>query len=96
MNPGDKVGPWVVGDVFQFPVPSPSRRVVVFHDFYGCDTGCCGHQAVLYEGTTEISKGRFEFAHPYGSSSEEFAKSVAHDAFPGVPLDFQSYEISRD
>lgn len=35
------------------------RHVIVYHDTYGCDTGCCGH-VIEIDGATE----RFEFNHP--------------------------------
>jgi hypothetical protein len=35
--------------------------IVVYHDFYGCDTGCCGHRI---EAGNNVDFG-FSFAHPY-------------------------------
>jgi hypothetical protein len=34
--------------------------VVVYHDFYGCETGCCGHRIAVNNNDSE-----FSFDHPY-------------------------------
>lgn len=49
-------------------------RIRVYHDYYGCETGCCGH-------TIEFSKDgeedlRFEFDHP--ESREEALEMAQH------------------
>ena len=35
-------------------------QVIVYHDGYGCDTGCCGHRIEI-DGKPQ----GFYFAHPY-------------------------------
>lgn len=45
-------------------------RVVVYHRFYGCDTGCCGH-VVEVDG---VQVGDFDFSHPQDASPEQFRK----------------------
>lgn len=45
-------------------------QVYYVHDYYGCDTGCCGHRVVV-----EDAKGRerlsvFDFMHDKGSLDE--------------------------
>jgi hypothetical protein len=49
---------------------------VVYHDGYGCDTGCCGH-------TVEVDgKSKFIFDHPFSDEDKlEFAKQMVRDAF---------------
>jgi hypothetical protein len=42
-------------------------RIVVLHQRYGCDTGCCGH-VVVVDGE---QVGDFDFSHPEGSSTED-------------------------
>ena len=56
----------------------------VRHDFYGCDTGCCGHSVYGYdeEGRTVFRK--FYFDHP-GLGDAGWAQALAHGALPGVP-----------
>lgn len=39
----------------------PVLTIRVYHDTYGCDTGCCGHTAVVSRGPDRHSK--FYFAH---------------------------------
>lgn len=58
-----------------------TKRYVVFHRSYGCDTGCCGHAiALLPEGKTldeygspddDELLGSFQFDHPYTDSEGE-------------------------
>ncbi len=36
----------------------PTKRIVVYHDTYGCDTGCCGHVVNLGD------NDKFTFDHP--------------------------------
>lgn len=50
------------------PPNSKRLRVRVFHEGYGCDTGCCGHTIEVLEESGEVHPvGRrlFEFAHPF-------------------------------
>lgn len=50
-------------------------KVRVYHSYYGCDTGCCGHTVELEDG-----RERFEFSHP--SSQEDllsYARNIAEE-----------------
>lgn len=51
-------------------------RIRVYHDFYGCETGCCGHTVEL---TTEDDKEQrlFDFEHPCEEGVKEWAKAFA-------------------
>ena len=53
-------------------------KVVVFHRYYGCDTGCCGH-AVMVDGD-EVNAARLDFIRtrtgPGSTSDVEFAKQM--------------------
>ena len=59
--------------------------VSVYHGYYGCETGCCGH---IVEITDEDgkSKKQFEFSHPYGDDAKQYAidlaKSVVSHQWP--------------
>lgn len=45
--------------------------IAVFHDYYGCDTGCCGHRAVLIDVRGNWTYSDFSFAHFYGSKHSD-------------------------
>jgi hypothetical protein len=50
-------------------------RVTVYHGYYGCDTGCCGHWVELEDGTRS-----FDFTHCYIDSKDvEARKQWARD-----------------
>lgn len=55
------------------------KSIVVFHDSYGCATGCCGHVVRMLEDGEEIE--RFEFAHPFYESELEFVERMVIQAF---------------
>lgn len=66
--------------------------IVVYHESYGCDTGCCGHRITM-EGVApgywvETGKGGFDFTHPgwdYGNNRPqdpfEWAKEWVRETF---------------
>lgn len=77
---------------------SPKYKVRVYHSYYGCDTGCCGHVVEI----PELGKEKFEFSHPY--SGEEFreyaiglARKVIKDYWPDClpSIDWNSLEIDE-
>jgi hypothetical protein len=49
-------------------------RVIVYHGYYGCESGCCGHIVDVYENDDnfdpenywphEGDKSKFDFDHP--------------------------------
>lgn len=47
-------------------------RVLVLHQEYGCDTGCCGH-VVQVDGALV---GYFDFGHPYDRSKDSIEEYV--------------------
>ena len=51
-------------------VGSAVSKILVMHEGYGCETGCCGH--VIYVGDTH----RFHFTHPYGEDHLTWAKEL--------------------
>lgn len=72
-----------------------SARVV--HQFYGCDTGCCGH--VVYGDDcdgNEVWSSHFHFDHPYGDDKVTWARSLAAEDLPEVPLNEADSEIHDD
>lgn len=45
-----------------------TTTVIVYHDSYGCETGCCGHRVELYGSVEDQNAGRalrsaFKFRH---------------------------------
>lgn len=55
-------------------------KIRVFHGYYGCDTGCCGHIIEVENGK---GPGRdiysFKFSHPYNEDFKEWATEFAQD-----------------
>lgn len=51
-------------------------RVRVYHEYYGCDTGCCGHSFVLHTDDGKDIVGHFEFCHPGTEDRLTFAKDL--------------------
>lgn len=66
--------------------------VIVYHSYYGCETGCCGHRVeIKYEDGTE--RDVFEFEHGKGI---EFAKKLVKNEFGEEhvkDLDWENCEI---
>jgi len=62
-------------------------RIIVFHSYYGCDTGCCGHTVELKndDGTTkehfEFGGPSYNFATKEAQSAIDFAKELVRDHF---------------
>jgi hypothetical protein len=58
-------------------------KIIVYHGYFGCETGCCGHWVV----TDEPINGRyssFDFFHPYRKTPEElreWAEKAVANAF---------------
>lgn len=54
-------------------------RVIVYHSYYGCDTGCCGHRVELLQDGQDEGEGdsRFDFTHNYGGDDEDSRKAFA-------------------
>lgn len=49
------------------------RQVTVYHSFYGCDTGCCGHRFTI----DGVEQRNFTFEHPQSNETPlEFAKRI--------------------
>ena len=46
----------------------------MFHESYGCDTGCCGH-VIQVDGDDR----RFEFDHAYDEDPRKFAERLVRE-----------------
>jgi len=63
-------------------------KVVGFHSYYGCETGCCGHRVAFCNNACEPGECRckiddeFEFGHPNSPEEAlEFAKELVAKKF---------------
>jgi hypothetical protein len=69
-------------------------KVIVYHEGFGCDTGCCGHTVELGENT------EFIFDHPDDKESPlDFAKRMVTEAFGAehvADLDWENCNVSND
>lgn len=54
-------------------------KVRVYHSYYGCESGCCGHIIELDNG-----KSQFEFTHPYDEHDLNNLKNWARELAEGV------------
>jgi hypothetical protein len=67
----------------------------VYHQSYGCETGCCGH-VVETDGETGY---RYVFDHPYGGDPLEFAQELVRQEFGPehvADLDWENCLISDE
>ena len=72
----------------------------VYHAYYGCDTGCCGHIVRLND---DDRLERFEFDHGYGKATpRDFARRLAHDVIARyhpdclASIDWDTIELNYD
>jgi hypothetical protein len=72
------------------------KYAYIVHDYYGCDTGCCGHRAYLCNEDDEIIDEQFTFAHPYGISTEEFISSWLKSIWCKIRIDWTKCETSNE
>lgn len=81
-----------------------ARYVVVRHDLYGCDSGCCGHRIVAYdEGGRQVGSV-FSFSHPssdvllggHVDDPETWARDEAAAFFPHVDVYWGGCEVLDD
>lgn len=69
-------------------------KVIVFHSYYGCDTGCCGHVVQLEDGREE-----FFFDHPYNKNDLQFVRDLVTSAFGAehvADIDWENVIIDVD
>jgi hypothetical protein len=57
-------------------------KVIVYHRYYGCDTGCCGHAVAVFEDDWILREDfdpcldrpdhdHFDFDHPHGDYDDD-------------------------
>ena len=89
------------------PLPLPvvytgGTLVTVSHGFYGCESGCCGHEICLWNAQGHVLQTHFAHVHPYGLDTytadqrKDFIVDLAHDSFPDVPIAFDCCQLLDD
>lgn len=73
-----------------------SKRIIVLHRMYGCESGCCGHVVNIEDDGEE--RERFCFEHPFGKDFETWARALVESEFPGhgADLDFANCYIEDE
>ena len=74
-------------------------KVIVYHSYYGCETGCCGHRIELQEDNGKVVNSDFSFFHPYSQDHLEWAKEFAEETFGkehAADLDWENCLILDD
>jgi hypothetical protein len=73
-------------------------RAYVVHAFYGCESGCCGHEAILVSPKDDLLEREFIFTHPVfpTESAEEWIRTLVDDFWPGVSIDLPRCEVIDD
>lgn len=58
-------------------------KIIVGHEGYGCDTGCCGHVVEIVDAPEDWTRDtrKFNFDHPYGETHREFAENLVRQEF---------------
>ena len=56
-------------------------KIIVYHSYYGCDTGCCGHTVEIQDDDGKRIKEEFAFDHPSGEDVVEFAKRLIKEEY---------------
>jgi hypothetical protein len=74
---------------------SKPTHITVEHAWYGCDTGCCGHNVTLhFEDGSDWSEFQFDHKYDDGKSVEDYATELVGtsrfkaDLAAGVPIRF--------
>lgn len=53
-------------------------KILVYHAYYGCDTGCCGHRIEYYPGDNDECYQDFDFGHARSDENiQEYGKRLA-------------------
>lgn len=55
-----------------------AKYIKVVHTYYGCDSGCCGHTAMVMDEKDSMVDSEFEFAHmDKETTKEQFWDGIA-------------------
>jgi len=62
-------GRWTYNNRCQHSATWRAAYSYVVHDYFGCESGCCGHRAYLCDANDKLlAESDFQFEHPYGAS----------------------------
>lgn len=73
--------------------------VRVYHSYYGCETGCCGHRIVVSDYPDGLERERFEFDHPDTvGSAMMLAQEVIKERWPEClpTIDWGTFEFETE
>ncbi len=76
------------------PHPKDAAYCYVVHDYYGCDTGCCGHEAYLCDAEGRVIKSCFLFEHPDSSDDAQWAVDLLERLWPGIPIRLEECQLT--
>jgi len=84
-------------------------KIIVWHEYYGCETGCCGHVIQMLEDDDpaiseeywlrDYKYSEFAFYHPYGQDPLEWAKEWVKKEFGEehvADLDWENCRVITD
>ena len=54
-------------------------KIRVFHAYFGCDSGCCGHRIEVYPDDDDSHYEDFEFGHSDKGREKEYARELAEN-----------------
>jgi hypothetical protein len=75
-----------------------SKKVIVYHSEYGCDSGCCGHVVEVQDESGKSIDSKFEFAHPRDDDMKKFARDLIEETFGAehvADLDWDNCQIKE-
>ena len=76
--------------------PSSGSYCYVVHDYYGCDTGCCGYRACLCDTEGRVVADEFNFYHPKDEKHfHEYVEDFVRQFWCSIPIDFEKCEYSE-
>lgn len=68
----------------------------VVHDYYGCESGCCGHNAYLCDKNGNILASEWEFSHPYSEDDKPFIDNLIRKYWKNITIDYDKCQILND
>lgn len=74
-------------------------KVIVYHAYYGCDTGCCGHVVEIRKDDGGYEKSKFEFEHPYDRDTRAFVEELVTRTFGAehvADIDWDNVVVDED
>jgi len=77
----------VVGEYYHREREPHSEAVegTIWHEYYGCDSGCCGHRVTLFDAHGREVTSNFQFLHSNGVDKAEWAQEMVNGA-AGFPV----------